>query len=613
MSKYTRTQITQLSSNESTAIQQINKNFTDIQEAIQDCISRSGQAPSHLTSDLDLNGNSIINAPAPKTDRDFVRRVDVVEDISLIRSLVNSATTASAQAIKAAVGVQDSIADNNVGVVGDDLILGDESNIRKASSNLDVISVVSQDIDNVSAVGKNIESVKSVSENESNINAVNENKENIIICAGNINAILDAPNQAESVRVGAESARLSAESAASSASVSNPPPLLTHAWSDHLLNDIRYLRADTFSWQNGEFYKAAYEHLVEDYEKVKVTNYYCWGTDMYTKSERPNIGDILYKADGSEWFGPAMVATVADDYSYIASTTGPALLDRTSENDIINTPIETIGSHKITYYQAEDGHKIVLPDMEATVQAIYNETGVAWYYILDVVNKRFKLPRTKWGFTGLRDEVGKYVEAGLPNATGHTHYAVNSGYSGGDGVFSNGGQSSVGYGGSGSYNTFRDYFDLSRGGKDPVYGKSDTVQPPATQMYLYFYVGNYTRSAIEQTAGVTTEVLNGKLDIDLGNATTQTKETIVGWGIPDGSSGISISGTYTAPVNGLVIIRTYGNGKYCSGSCGGISYSVGGNYSNYHEDDTFACPLAKGQKCSMSGSYTASFYPFFGG
>lgn len=71
------------------------------------------------------------------------------------------------------------------------------------------------------------------------------------------------------------------------------------------------------------------------------------------------------------------------------------------------------------------------------------------------------------------------IEAGLPNATGHTHYSVHRSYDGGDGVFSNGGGSSVTYGGSGSYSTFRDYFDLSRGGTDPIYGKSDTVQPPA--------------------------------------------------------------------------------------------------------------------------------------
>lgn len=32
-------------------------------------------------------------------------------------------------------------------------------------------------------------------------------------------------------------------------------------------------------------------------------------------------------------------------------------------------------------------------------------------------------------------------------------------------------------------------------------------------MYLYFYVGEYAREAIEQTAGINTEMFNNKLDI----------------------------------------------------------------------------------------------------
>ena len=42
-------------------------------------------------------------------------------------------------------------------------------------------------------------------------------------------------------------------------------PLFSFIWADHILNDASFLRADTFSWQNGHFYKSAYEHLVEDY------------------------------------------------------------------------------------------------------------------------------------------------------------------------------------------------------------------------------------------------------------------------------------------------------------------------------------------------------------
>ena len=86
----------------------------------------------------------------------------------------------------------------------------------------------------------------------------------------------------------------------------------------------------------------------------------------------------------------------------------------------------------ISYYQADDGHKIVLPDQESAVVELYNRTGYAWYYILDMENQRFKLPRER--------------------------------------------------------------------------------STKSTTMYLYFFMGNRSREAIEQTAGINSEHLNAKAD-----------------------------------------------------------------------------------------------------
>lgn len=235
-------------------------------------------------------------------------------------------------------------------------------------------------------------------------------------------------------------------------------PLFTPVWTDYIMNNASYLRADTFSWQSGSVYTNAYNHLVNDIAGVT------------------------------------------------AST-------------------ETIEGTTITYYQADDGHKVVLADQETNVQSIYTATGVAWYYILDTANVRFKLPRTQYAFVGLRDTVGKYVEAGLPNITGDpsladenletcsvrswsptgafkhtdekTSYTMNS-----DGT------------GPANYSVV---FDAS--GSNSIYGNSNTVQPPATQMYLYFYIGNFSQSATEQTAGLNLELFNEKMDVDGSNAT----------------------------------------------------------------------------------------------
>ena len=42
-------------------------------------------------------------------------------------------------------------------------------------------------------------------------------------------------------------------------------PLLTSMWFDHIVNDISWLRADTFSWQSGDVYKTVYDKLVSEY------------------------------------------------------------------------------------------------------------------------------------------------------------------------------------------------------------------------------------------------------------------------------------------------------------------------------------------------------------
>ena len=43
------------------------------------------------------------------------------------------------------------------------------------------------------------------------------------------------------------------------------PNLLDFKWADHLLNDIQWLRADTFSWQDGSVYEAVYNHLYTEF------------------------------------------------------------------------------------------------------------------------------------------------------------------------------------------------------------------------------------------------------------------------------------------------------------------------------------------------------------
>lgn len=163
-------------------------------------------------------------------------------------------------------------------------------------------------------------------------------------------------------------------------------PLFAHQWADHYLNDASWLRADTFSWQSGDIYVAAYNHLVNDVKGKTATT-------------------------------------------------------------------ETINGVTISYIRADDKHKICLASQEANVLSLYNSTGVAWYYVLDEANKRFKLPRTQLGLYGVA---------------------------------------------GGSNETVGDNVGLEVAGSD-VSG---------TQQFLYFYVGNASRSYYAIELGTVLEKLN---------------------------------------------------------------------------------------------------------
>lgn len=323
--------------------------------------------------------------------------------------------------------------------------------------------------------------------------------------------------------------------------------LLDFKWSDHLLNNESWLRADTFSWQDGTTHDAVYNHLVSDINGI------------------------------------------------------------TAET-------ETIGSYTVTFYRATDGHKVVLADQEQTVLNIYNETGIAWYYIVDTTNTQFKLPRTKWGFKGLRDSVGNPIDEKLPNVTGDLGYSSINSASGALQKTS----SHYKFSPNGDYWNLADgvSFDASR--SSSTYQDGAPVQERATQMYLYFYVGEYTQSAIEQTAGLNAELFNGKVDLNFDNMNpSQTaKDTIISWGMPDYSNAISGGTSYTAPCDGFVKI-------YCGAPGGSSQYTctitidglnLGTWYLNSSNIFSPMYPISKGQTVTISGTASKSitFFPMKG-
>jgi hypothetical protein len=240
------------------------------------------------------------------------------------------------------------------------------------------------------------------------------------------------------------------------------PDLFDCKWADHICNDVQWLRADTFSWQSGAVYQAAYQHLADD-------------------------------------------------------ITGKTLQS------------ETIGSTTVQFYLADDGHKICPASQESNVTAIYNATGVAWYYILDTVNQRFKLPRRhsqqivrsvenadgSWyrlyadGWVEQGCNSGQTGTITLPVVMADSNYFISTR------VYN--GTNNVGWGEYGS-DIARTTTTFRVGSLPSIWevkgmAAIDMSSFQGGEKYLYFYVGNFTQTALENTAGLNAELFNGKADV----------------------------------------------------------------------------------------------------
>lgn len=252
------------------------------------------------------------------------------------------------------------------------------------------------------------------------------------------------------------------------------PNLLSWEWDDHLRNSVQWLRGDTFSWQSGSVYQVAYQHLVNDIS----------GKTLQT---------------------------------------------------------ETVNGTTISFYLADDGHKICPSTQEQNVLNVFNSTGVAWYYILDTTNQRFKLPRdnsqsqrvliktitsgTKWARVYSDGWVEQGGTDGTSNTTinllvtmANTDYVVTCGFA----ISNNGAQIVTKYTDR-FVTSFSTNYSWTSGGwlvvgyADTTYLANVASQFDAQYKYLYFYVGNFTQTALENTAGLNAELFNDKADRTLNN------------------------------------------------------------------------------------------------
>lgn len=172
---------------------------------------------------------------------------------------------------------------------------------------------------------------------------------------------------------------------------------------------------------------------------------------------------------------------------------------------------ETVAGTTIQFYLADNGHKICPASEESNVTAIYNATGVAWYYIIDTTNQRFKLPRINPDSEELAYQISAFGDGD------YLRFMSSDGSYKGSLINSHSESLGSGTGWLRTYNTGGALVNLGDMKLSDVKGQSGIKVEKDTifsgKKYLYFYVGNFTQTALENTAGVTTEVLNTKVTV----------------------------------------------------------------------------------------------------
>jgi hypothetical protein len=234
------------------------------------------------------------------------------------------------------------------------------------------------------------------------------------------------------------------------------------------------------------------------------------------------------------------------------------------------------------------------------IDSIFESTGVAWFYGIDQENERIFLPRNNYfeQMTGDVSEVGKSIEAGLPNITGKSPAFRGCDYiSGGTGAIY---MSSTGNGAQAGVNTSVPVLNFDASRSNPIYGNSDTVQPNAVKKLLYICVGNTeVTSTVTDVVEVTTTE-NDTLPLFTAQYFDFTPNN-VSW-LKAGEQSNS-GGAYTFCYNELVNELT--SPKYNLKVINETDMIAGVDYSEYwkvnQEDMTFITPTAISNK-ALSGA-----------
>lgn len=257
-------------------------------------------------------------------------------------------------------------------------------------------------------------------------------------------------------------------------------------------------------------------------------------------------------------------------------------------------------------------NKIIISNQDwETEYATYGSCGkFTWY------GTSLRFPAVNCFIKGLNSvsQLGKTTGAGLPNITGRVGAIGEEGTDYTTGCFYQDG--SGGTGDSSGWDYFV-YMDASR--SNPIYGNSNTVTPINVQYPYIMSVFNKVQwtSQADYDALIAASINKANTDLsNVLNVSTLFKQLSSNWMMPDYTSSITISSSYTTTVNGWVryipgVNPSNNTGwNYCGIYVDGIlinaqAYYYGQNGTNA---DAFIAPVAKGSVITIDGSNVGTVY-----
>ena len=87
-----------LTHNDTAATKLLNDNFQAVKKALEDSLSRKGEAPNYMDADLDMNSKKIINVADPIGPRDIVNKGYVDDVIGNAADYAKAAEISASQA-----------------------------------------------------------------------------------------------------------------------------------------------------------------------------------------------------------------------------------------------------------------------------------------------------------------------------------------------------------------------------------------------------------------------------------------------------------------------------------------------------------------------------------